>query len=78
MSPKAYRWVREMEEIAETHAEEGGFQGDGKGVFEGIANIYSRVADESVLGEEKADRRKRGLTVDDVAAALVEGKRRKV
>lgn len=26
MAPKAYRWVREMEEISKTHAEEGGFE----------------------------------------------------
>jgi hypothetical protein len=26
--PKAYRWVREMEEIALTYADEGGFNGD--------------------------------------------------
>lgn len=79
MPPKAYRWVREMEEIAKTHAEEGGFEGgDGNGVFEGIAKVYTKVADETVLGEEKTEKRKRGLTIEDVAAAMVEGKRKKI
>lgn len=76
MPPKAYRWVREMEEIAETHADEGGFDGE-KGVFGEIASVYRSVADETVLGEEKTERRKRGLTVEDVAAAVEEGLKKK-
>ena len=76
MPPKAYRWVREMEEIAITHADEGGFEGgerDGDGVFGQIAGVYRSVAEETVLGEEKTERRKRGLTVEDVAGAMGEG-----
>lgn len=49
MAPKAYRWVKEMEEIAATHHEEGGFELD---VFQGIAEVYRSVAEETVLGEE--------------------------
>jgi hypothetical protein len=78
--PKAYRWVREMEEIAQTHADEGGFNGD-IGIYGEIAKVYKSVAEETVLGEEKTERRKRGLTVEDVAEAMGEGlnaKRKKV
>ncbi|KAH8815259.1 6-phosphogluconate dehydrogenase [Xylogone sp. PMI_703] len=79
MPPKAYRWVREMEEIGVTFAEEGGFTGgkDGEGVFGQIAEVYRVVADDTVLGEEKTERRKRGLTLDDVTVAMSEGLERK-
>jgi len=75
MPPKAYRWVREMDEIAITHADEGGFAGgeEGTGVFGEIAKVYRSVAEETLLGEEKTERRKRGLTVEDVAALVGEG-----
>jgi Domain of unknown function (DUF1932) len=81
MPPKAYRWVKEMEEIAMCHSDEGGFEGDGKGIFDGVAEVYRSVADETVLGEEKTERRKRGLTVEDVAECMGEGlmkKRKKI
>jgi hypothetical protein len=71
--PKAYRWVREMEEISVTHAEDGGFEGGGKGIFDAVAEVYRTVADDTVLGEEKTERRKRGLTVEDVAVCVSEG-----
>jgi 3-hydroxyisobutyrate dehydrogenase-like beta-hydroxyacid dehydrogenase len=82
MPPKAYRWVKEMDEIAVAHAEEGGFEGgkDGEGIFGEIAKVYRSVAEDTLLGEEKTDRRKRGLTVEDVAGVMAEGllqKRRK-
>jgi Domain of unknown function (DUF1932) len=80
MPPKAYRWVREMEEIAIAHADEGGFEGgekEGEGIFGQVASIYRSVAEETVLGQEKTERRKRGLTVEDVAAAMGEGAKRK-
>ncbi|KAI1762092.1 6-phosphogluconate dehydrogenase C-terminal domain-like protein [Hypoxylon sp. FL1150] len=70
MAPKAYRWVGEMEEIARTLAEEGGFAPDS---FVGAAKVYRTVADDTVLGREKIGKRKRGTTVEDVAAAMVEG-----
>ncbi|GJC79964.1 hypothetical protein ColLi_02802 [Colletotrichum liriopes] len=70
MPPKAYRWVREMEEISKTHAEEGGF---GPELFVGAAGVYRAVAEDSPLGAEKIGKRKRGTTVEDVAAALTEG-----
>lgn len=62
-----------MEEISEAHAEDGGFESAGAGVFGEIAKVYKAVADDSVLGEEKTERRKRGLTIEDVAIAMGEG-----
>ncbi|OTB12615.1 hypothetical protein K445DRAFT_320751 [Daldinia sp. EC12] len=70
MPPKAYRWVAEMEEIARTLSEEGGFEPDS---FIGAAKVYRTVADDTVLGQEKIGKRKRGTTVEDVAAAVAEG-----
>lgn len=69
MAPKAYRWVREMEEIALTFEEDGGFAPDS---FTGAAKVFQAVAD-SELGQEKIGERKRGTTVEDVAEALSEG-----
>ena len=74
MAPKAYRWVREMEEISKTHAEEGGFDPD---IFRGAAGVYRAVAEDTVLGQEKIGKRKRGTTGEDVARAMVEGLERK-
>ncbi|KAK7952466.1 uncharacterized protein PG986_008194 [Apiospora aurea] len=69
MAPKAYRWVREMEETALTFEEDGGFAPDS---FQGAAKVFQAVAD-SELGNEKIGKRKRGTTVEDVAEALSEG-----
>ncbi|KAK6843162.1 hypothetical protein PG987_004022 [Apiospora arundinis] len=69
MAPKAYRWVREMEEIALTFEEDGGFAPDS---FQGAAKVFQAVAD-SELGQEKIGKRKRGTTVEDVADALSVG-----
>ncbi|TPX15407.1 uncharacterized protein E0L32_004387 [Thyridium curvatum] len=76
MPPKAYRWVREMEEISLTFAEEGGFEGAAD-MFRGAAEVYRTVAEETVLGKEKVGDRKRGRTGEDVAAAMAEGIERK-
>jgi hypothetical protein len=70
MPPKAYRWVREMEKIAATHTEEAGFDLE---LFQGVAGIFKSVAEDTVLGLEKTGDRKRGRTVEDVAAAMGEG-----
>ncbi|KAI0387931.1 6-phosphogluconate dehydrogenase C-terminal domain-like protein [Hypomontagnella monticulosa] len=70
MAPKAYRWVAEMEEIARTFSEEGGFAPDS---FTGAAKVYETVADDTALGQEKIGKRKRGTTVEDMAQAMVEG-----
>ncbi|KAF4848556.1 hypotheticall protein [Colletotrichum siamense] len=70
--PKSYRWVREMEEISDTHRDEGGFQNKAD-IFRAMAELYQSMADDAVLGAEKVGKRTRGETVDDVAAALAEG-----
>ncbi len=70
MPPKAYRWVREMEEISDTFAQEAGFDPD---LFRGCAGVFRAVADDTVLGHEKIGDRKRGRTAEDVAAAVAEG-----
>ncbi|ROW10803.1 hypothetical protein VPNG_05350 [Cytospora leucostoma] len=74
MPPKAYRWVREMEEISKTHAEDGGFEED---LFKGAAGVFKAVAEDTVLGQEKVGERKRGRTGEDVAVAMAEGLERK-
>jgi 3-hydroxyisobutyrate dehydrogenase-like beta-hydroxyacid dehydrogenase len=74
MVPKAYRWVREMEEIAKTMAEDGGWT---KSLFTGAAEIYSEVASDMTLKEEKAGKRKRGTTVEEVAGIMSEGLQKK-
>ncbi|KAG5945277.1 hypothetical protein E4U53_006742 [Claviceps sorghi] len=70
MPPKAYRWVREMEEVAETMAEEGGWTRE---LFSGIAGVYRSVAENGVLGKEKIGKRRRGNTIEDVASLMGEG-----
>ncbi|KAF4994188.1 hypothetical protein FGRMN_5962 [Fusarium graminum] len=74
MPPKAYRWVREMEEIALTFNEEAGWD---KGMFEGAASVYKDIAENEILGSEKVGKRNRGTTLDDVAAAAAEGLQKK-
>lgn len=70
MPPKAYRWIREMEEISDTHRLDGGF---GPELFAGAAGVFKVVAEDTVLGGEKIGSRKRGLTVDDLAVVMSEG-----
>lgn len=47
------------------------------GVFEGIAEVYKLIADDTVLGEEKTEHRKRGTDVEDVVQCISEGITRK-
>ena len=77
MPPKAYRWVREMEEISRTFSEEGGFDTGRHNVFGAVAEIYKSVAEETVLGQEKVGKRKRGQDAEDVAKAMAEGLEKK-
>jgi 3-hydroxyisobutyrate dehydrogenase-like beta-hydroxyacid dehydrogenase len=76
MPPKAYRWVREMEEIAATFEHDGGFEKD-ESIFQPIARVYDLVADGTELGQEKTEDRKRGKTMEDVAVLMSEGTRRR-
>ncbi|KAG8623914.1 hypothetical protein KVT40_008890 [Elsinoe batatas] len=79
MPPKAYRWVKEMKEIGDTFAIDGGF-GEDERIFGAIAAVYNTVAKDTELGKEVTEKRKRGTTVEDVAACVAEGleKRRKI
>jgi hypothetical protein len=70
MPPKAYRWVREMEEISKTMSEDGGWDPT---LFMGVAGVYQAVADDPVLGKEKIGKRCRGTTLDEVAELLADG-----
>jgi hypothetical protein len=72
MPPKAYRWVREMDEIAATFADDGGFQDD-EAIFQGIAKTYDLVANGTDLGMEKTEQRSRGMTAEDVALLMSQG-----
>lgn len=66
---KAYRWVREMEEINQTHKETG-FDQD---VFNAIAGVYRLVDD----GTEVGRRRAKDIGVEDVLQSINEGLREK-
>ncbi|KPI39459.1 uncharacterized protein AB675_4978 [Cyphellophora attinorum] len=76
MPPKAYRWVEEMRQIGSTFATEGGLE-CGETVFGGVAELYRFVSEDTVLGKERTESRKRGRTAEDVAACVAEGVREK-
>lgn len=76
MPPKAYRWVYEMQEIARTFEEEGGFV-EGESMFRAIAGVYELVAEGTELGKERTGERARGESVEDVAVLMSEGARRR-
>ncbi|KAL6401381.1 nitrogen assimilation transcription factor nirA [Ilyonectria robusta] len=70
MPPKAYRWVYEMQQIAVTMHENGGFN---KGMFDEVAEVYRVVAEDTELGLEQSGERNRGTTVEDVVEAMQTG-----
>lgn len=72
MTPKAYRWVGEMEEIAATFAAVG-LTPD---IFTGAADIYRLVAD-TPIGKETPESRDRSRDMDGVIAALADAVRAK-
>lgn len=74
MPPKAYRWVDEMKEIAETFRIEGGFE---KNLFDGVSEVFRFVADETNLGKEKTEDRRVGKTPEDVARLVGQGLEKK-
>jgi 3-hydroxyisobutyrate dehydrogenase-like beta-hydroxyacid dehydrogenase len=47
------------------------------GVFDGVAELYSLIANDTVLGEERTEKRKRGTNPEDVAECVREGIARK-
>ncbi|QSJ17378.1 NAD(P)-dependent oxidoreductase [Nostoc sp. UHCC 0702] len=65
MTPKAHRWVGEMEEIAATF----GAVGLTERTFEGAADIYRFVKDTS-LGKETPEQRNRDRQLADIIAIL--------
>ena len=77
MAPKAYRWVDEMREIGKTMGRSGGLK-MGAELFESVADVYRFVSEETVLGQERVGKRKRGTTVEDVAECMEEGVQRKM
>ncbi|KAM3086609.1 hypothetical protein ACMFMG_000735 [Clarireedia jacksonii] len=69
-------------DVRDGEEEEGGEGGLGQGkengggvqgIFAEVAEVFRIVADETVLGEEKTEKRKRGLTIEDVAICVGEG-----
>lgn len=82
-----------MRQIGETFALEGGFSkellsgsqrsnsdGGGRGempVYDAFAEIYRLVSEDTILGEEKVDKRKRGRDPEDVAACVLHGIRKR-
>jgi hypothetical protein len=81
VAPKAYRWVREMEEISATHSGSGGIAEEEEEmfspeyIFRGAADVFRTLAEDTALGREKIGKRQRGTTVEDVAEAVLEGLR---
>lgn len=75
MAPKAYRWTDEMRAIGETLDTEGHWDGTGAAVFNGFAEVYRIIAEDTVLGDEKTDRRIRGTAIEDTAE-IIAGNRR--
>ena len=74
MPPKAYRWVDEMKEIAETFHTEGAFERD---MFEGVSEVFRFIAQETELGKEKTEDRRLGKTAEDVAKLMRQALERK-
>ncbi len=65
MPPKAYRWVGEMEEIADTF-EAAGFD---RRMFDGAAEVWRKV-EQTSLGKEVVESRSSGTTLVEVAKLL--------
>ncbi len=65
MPPKAYRWIGEMEEIAQIFAA----LGLPPGMLQGAADVY-RFVGESPLGRERTEDRTRGMTLQDAVEGL--------
>ena len=56
MQKKAYRWVDEMKEIADTFDQDGDFAGSSHHrIFEGISDVYKMVDQKTDLGDKPAD-----------------------
>ena len=72
MPPKAFRWVREMDEIAQTFEDDGMFSPE-ESIFRPIGRQYDFIANSTELGKEQTDDRQRGKTAEDVAVLVSAG-----
>jgi hypothetical protein len=70
--PKAYRWVAEMEEIAATFAEDGGWSEEEEGIFGKVAGVYRAVAEDAGAFDAAAAGKK-PETVQEVVRMVAEG-----
>jgi len=61
MAPKAGRWIGEMEEIAKTYEN----IGLSPRLFQGAADTYRFVSEQTPLGNEIIEERKQGRTLND-------------
>ena len=80
MPPKAYRWVEEMNQIAETMEQFGGFTSalengekasSGGDLFRSVSDTY-RFIEKTELGKEKTEDRKLGKSAVEVASICAE------
>jgi 3-hydroxyisobutyrate dehydrogenase-like beta-hydroxyacid dehydrogenase len=65
---KAYRWVKEMDEIEDTFAKEGGWNRD---LFHGVSKVFGVVAEKTELREANKE------DVGDITKGICAGLRRK-
>ena len=68
MAPKSGRWVGEMEEIAKTYES----IGLTPKMFQGAAETYRFIAEETPLGKEILEERKHGQTLDEALELMVQ------
>lgn len=68
MAPKSGRWVGEMEEIAKTYES----IGLSPKTFQGAAETYRFVAEDTPLGKEILEERKHGQTLDEALELMVQ------
>ncbi|OJD35260.1 6-phosphogluconate dehydrogenase c-terminal domain-like protein [Diplodia corticola] len=76
MQHKAYRWEGEMREVAETLRAEGGWGAAGQdAVFDGVAEVYRVVAEETGLGTEEGRKGEVEGVVGELAVAAAARRR---
>lgn len=68
MPHKAYRWIREMEEIGATFQDDGLWPADAN-IFTAVAQVYDVVSEDTTVGKE----RRKGAELAEVVTSLREG-----
>ncbi|CAF1387731.1 unnamed protein product [Rotaria sordida] len=68
VSPRAARWITEMNKITKTYES----IGLSPKIFDGAADTYRFVAEQTPLGNEINEERERGTTLDDVIQIMIE------